>query len=38
MLHAWAKFGLESAQKEFEEKYYNSAKFSGKEILVFRMY
>lgn len=31
MLHAWAKFGLESAQKEFEEKYHHSARFSGKQ-------
>jgi len=30
MLHAWAKFGLESAQKEFEEKYNHKARFSGK--------
>lgn len=31
MLHAWAKFGLESAQKEFEEKYHQKARFSGKD-------
>ncbi|WP_017295318.1 reverse transcriptase domain-containing protein [Geminocystis herdmanii] len=36
MLHAWAKFGLESAQKEFEEKYHHSARFSGKEIPRFQ--
>jgi len=36
MLHAWAKFGLESAQKEFEEKYHHKARFSGKQTPRFQ--
>ncbi|WP_069789407.1 reverse transcriptase domain-containing protein (plasmid) [Cyanobacterium sp. IPPAS B-1200] len=36
MLHAWAKFGLEAAQKEFEEKYNHKARFSGKQIPHFQ--
>ncbi len=36
MLHAWAKFGLESAQKEFEEKYHHKARFLGKQTPHFQ--
>lgn len=36
MLHAWAKFGLEAAHKEFEEKYHHKARFSGKQTPRFQ--
>ena len=32
MLHAWAKFGLEAAEKEYQEKYDNKSRLSTKTI------
>jgi len=36
MLHAWEKFDLESAQKDFEEKYNHKDRFPGKDKPRFR--
>ena len=36
MLHAWAKFGLEAAEKEYQEKFESKARLSAKGIATFK--